>query len=306
MAILIATLSLPFLTHPLPARSAPPTGFPDTPLQDLLVRQWTLDDGLPTETLTDVLQTRDGFLWISTFEGLLRFDGHDFELFDKARIAAQRAETGALALQSDSFFSLDEDSDGGLWVSNQAGDVLHFSDDIFRIFPTPVEGDIRELWIDAPDNIWIAGQTLLHGDPRRALETVEISEDRSLGADSLLRHEGSLWIGSDHRGLIELRDDRNGADLHHRRRSRGQRRQLLGEKLRRGTLDRALGRPQPPGGRPHPDHSGDERHQHSSDDPRSELRSLDGDQQRPRPTAGPPASSNGSSRSTEARKRLIL
>ncbi|MEK7833159.1 MAG: two-component regulator propeller domain-containing protein, partial [Acidobacteriota bacterium] len=45
---------------------------------------WTTDDGLPQNTVTSVVQTRDGYLWITTLDGLARFDGVRFTVFDKS------------------------------------------------------------------------------------------------------------------------------------------------------------------------------------------------------------------------------
>ncbi|MEM7355325.1 MAG: hypothetical protein AAF657_31225, partial [Acidobacteriota bacterium] len=50
------------------------------------VERWTVDDGLPVDGLTQVVQTQDSYLWISTFDGLVRFDGQRFTVFDIARV----------------------------------------------------------------------------------------------------------------------------------------------------------------------------------------------------------------------------
>ncbi|MEP7339790.1 MAG: two-component regulator propeller domain-containing protein [Acidobacteriota bacterium] len=44
---------------------------------------WTTANGLPQNTVTGVAQTPDGYLWLSTFDGLARFDGVRFTIFDK-------------------------------------------------------------------------------------------------------------------------------------------------------------------------------------------------------------------------------
>lgn len=44
---------------------------------------WTTANGLPQNTVTGVVQTPDGYLWLSTFDGLARFDGVRFTIFDK-------------------------------------------------------------------------------------------------------------------------------------------------------------------------------------------------------------------------------
>src|SRR2546428_7004294 len=43
---------------------------------------WLRDNGLPQNTVKDILQTRDGYLWLATQEGLARFDGARFVVFN--------------------------------------------------------------------------------------------------------------------------------------------------------------------------------------------------------------------------------
>ena len=46
--------------------------------------QWTADDGLPQNSVRGIAQTSDGYLWIATLNGLARFDGVRFTVFDKS------------------------------------------------------------------------------------------------------------------------------------------------------------------------------------------------------------------------------
>ena len=43
---------------------------------------WTTDNGLPQVSVNSILQTRDGFLWLTTFGGLARYDGLRFQVFN--------------------------------------------------------------------------------------------------------------------------------------------------------------------------------------------------------------------------------
>src|SRR5262245_55124617 len=45
---------------------------------------WTTDNGLPQNSVNDILQTRDGYLWLATYGGLVRFDGVRFAVFDRS------------------------------------------------------------------------------------------------------------------------------------------------------------------------------------------------------------------------------
>ena len=48
---------------------------------DFLVKHWTIEDGLPVNHINDITQTQDGYLWLATFDGLVRFDGNRFTVF---------------------------------------------------------------------------------------------------------------------------------------------------------------------------------------------------------------------------------
>ena len=78
-----------------------------------VIRNWTTADGLPQNTATCLLRSRDGFLWVGTGNGLARFDGVTFEVFS--------ARTTPAIRQND-VKDLFEDSLGRLWV--------HFDDDL--------------------------------------------------------------------------------------------------------------------------------------------------------------------------------
>jgi ligand-binding sensor domain-containing protein len=45
---------------------------------------FTTNNGLPQNSVLTVLQTSDGFLWMGTYEGLARFDGLHFKIFDSS------------------------------------------------------------------------------------------------------------------------------------------------------------------------------------------------------------------------------
>src|SRR5258706_9306500 len=49
---------------------------------------WTTDQGLPQSSVNAIAQTHDGYLWFGTQEGLARFDGMRFTIFDKRNTPA--------------------------------------------------------------------------------------------------------------------------------------------------------------------------------------------------------------------------
>src|SRR5262247_3504497 len=72
---------------------------------------WTAaDSGLPQNTVRALLQSRDGYLWVGTLDGLARFDGVRFTVFNRGN---------SPGLPSNRITALYEDSAGGLWVGTE-------------------------------------------------------------------------------------------------------------------------------------------------------------------------------------------
>src|SRR5687768_5724317 len=68
---------------------------------------WQDQHGLPQNGVLDILQTRDGYLWLGTIEGAVRFDGVRFVVFDNINTPQ---------FKSNQILSLAEDRAGNLWL----------------------------------------------------------------------------------------------------------------------------------------------------------------------------------------------
>lgn len=84
--------------------------------------QWTTDNGLPQNTVRVIVQTRDGYLWLTTFDGLARFDGVRFTVFDKSNTPA---------ITNNRFTTVYEDKDGTLWAGADQGEVVSYRAGVF-------------------------------------------------------------------------------------------------------------------------------------------------------------------------------
>src|SRR5215831_12629992 len=73
---------------------------------------WTTENGLPQNTVRDIIQTRDGYIWLATNGGLVRFDGIDFSVFDTHSTPQ---------IKSNEIRSLMEDRQGALWICTSEG-----------------------------------------------------------------------------------------------------------------------------------------------------------------------------------------
>ncbi|HEX4948236.1 MAG TPA: two-component regulator propeller domain-containing protein, partial [Blastocatellia bacterium] len=85
---------------------------------------WTTENGLPQNSINDILQTRDGYLWLTTNNGLVRFDGARFVVFDRSveGIKSQRVRR------------LLEDSKGTLWVGSEDGMLIRYRNGKFKTY----------------------------------------------------------------------------------------------------------------------------------------------------------------------------
>jgi len=59
---------------------------PTTPLASYGRQSWVMENGLPQNTVQSLVQTRDGFVWLGTEVGLVRFDGTGFQVFGNSKI----------------------------------------------------------------------------------------------------------------------------------------------------------------------------------------------------------------------------
>jgi len=84
-----------------------------------IIDYWDAENGLPHNTVTTIIQTRDGYLWLGTLGGMVRFDGQRLVVFD---------ENNTPGLPSGRVVKLFEDRRGFLWVGTETAGVLLVKD----------------------------------------------------------------------------------------------------------------------------------------------------------------------------------
>jgi len=60
---------------------------------------WTTDNGLPQASVNSIVQTRDGFLWLATYGGLVRYDGLRFQVFNTLNTPGLRTSRFVQAME---------------------------------------------------------------------------------------------------------------------------------------------------------------------------------------------------------------
>lgn len=165
---------------------------------------WTSESGLPQNTISAAVQSRDGYLWLATEEGLARFDGMRFVVTDR-----QTAPT----LRTSFISSLFEAPDGTLWIGTYGGGLARLRDGRIEAFHPDVLGSdrIREMHATAGGTLFIAtgggGMLRVDGDKVTRFTTRD-----GLPTDRLWAIEddgaGGLWVATHGGGVVRWRDSR--------------------------------------------------------------------------------------------------
>jgi ligand-binding sensor domain-containing protein len=87
----------------------------------------TTDNGLPQNEVPAITQTPDGYLWFATNDGLVRYDGVRFTVFDQGN---------SKGLRSNRFKSLYVDGAGTLWAGTDDGGLVRYRDGAFTSLTT--------------------------------------------------------------------------------------------------------------------------------------------------------------------------
>ncbi len=204
--------------------AAPPTWF---------TRTWQSDAGLPDNTVVGIEQTPDGFLWVATRTGLVRFDGVRFQPFPvtvpgvpageiKALVADRR---GRLWVAKDRgvVICLDqgrvttvvgpeqaaadigaplmvEDAAGAVWVSYGSGEVLRIQDGLVRAFTAadglPEGAGICRLALDGAGQLWFSKSGwvgVFRGNQFRPLEQVDATAITGTRSGGIWGCHKALW-----------------------------------------------------------------------------------------------------------------
>ncbi len=116
---------------------------------------WTTENGLPQNSVNDILQTRDSYLWLATYDGLVRFDGIRFTVFNKGNTKG---------ISSNRFDLLFEDRHGILWAMTDDS-LVKYQAGVFTTYTIKdggVSDFITTLYEDRDGYLWIGTTYGLH------------------------------------------------------------------------------------------------------------------------------------------------
>ena len=198
---------------------------------------WTTRNGLPHNQVNDVAQTPEGYLWLATWEGLVRYDGQEFKLFgpqnveaftDQGIRAISARTPGALVvatsrggvmvledgtwrrigiaegLLQDETMRADFDSQRRLWVAHESQGVVRINADgsatRFGIEEGLPSGQTFALMVDANDVVWVGTEAGLARIQDERVQAFSVAEGKSIAAvyAVIKAPDGELFIGTHH------------------------------------------------------------------------------------------------------------
>jgi len=154
------------------------------------MRTWHNAEGLPSDSVTAICQTRDGFLWVGTTAGLVRFDGVKFtEVKLDASGTNNQVHISALC----------EDSDGYLWIGTQQNGLFQLARGSLEHYAKEqglLDNTVTSLAVDAHGQVWIGSKSGLNLWSRQRFKSFTKKDglpDEFVSGVNVAR-SGTVWI----------------------------------------------------------------------------------------------------------------
>ena len=173
---------------------------PSAALSDYSRQSWTMESGLPQTTVQSVVQTADGFLWLGTEAGLVRFDGVEFVTVDR---------NSEPELPGNDIRCLLATRDGALWIGTNAG-LARWKDGRLIAVTQPggiLSSPVRELAQNSDGLIWVLTDSGLAALDGTGSVAVRATFTDSSFTNIVLDGIGGLWAIAQNRIAI-YRDGR--------------------------------------------------------------------------------------------------
>lgn len=169
-------------------------------IPQLMLTQWTGDQGLISNNLTSSIQTKSGFIWITTYNGLMRFDGLKFDVYHRQVTPS---------LESDSFYKAYEDSTGVLWFASQGNGITKYYNNHFEHYLPDnkmLPKSIRCLYLENQNTIWAGSSNRgLYKIQNGIVEAIADSVLKDISVLDVLKDKnGTVWVATEGYGIIKI------------------------------------------------------------------------------------------------------
>jgi PAS domain S-box-containing protein len=174
---------------------------PDRFMTQYMQTVWTTNEGLPSDNLMDLAQDSDGFIWIGSYEGIIRFDGVEFKILSKYTHPDFKSTSARI---------LYKDRENNLWVGTNGEGIAKYANNRFTMYTTKEglpDNSIRRVFQDRQGTVWVgttSGLAKLSPDSSR-FETIKQFRN-SLLEMIYESSDGRLWVGPGEGGIYVFKD----------------------------------------------------------------------------------------------------
>jgi signal transduction histidine kinase/ligand-binding sensor domain-containing protein/AraC-like DNA-binding protein len=206
---------------------------------------WQAERGLTQQAVVSIAQSSDGYIWLGTYGGLIRFDGIRFKVFNKDNTDPLKdsvirvlkvdrkgvlwigTETGGLSCLKDGKFktysqetfpglkeilAIFEDRQGTLWIGTLRSGLTRFKDGVFTTYTTRdglPSNMVRAFYEDKQGRLWIAtdkGLSIRNPSGTFSEYTINNKPFDKFIISMCKTHDGALWLGGEV-GLYRLHNN---------------------------------------------------------------------------------------------------
>jgi ligand-binding sensor domain-containing protein/signal transduction histidine kinase len=175
---------------------------PNKRLYQYNLETWSTDNGLPTNSLLSLCQSKNGYIWIGSYDGLIRFDGQRFKIYH---------QYNAEELKTNNIRRIIESDDGTIWMATQGSGLVSFKNGKFKNYGLDqnlsnlyraLRYDSKgRLWGTSPDEGWFYFENgeftfVKYAKSLKDIEVRSIVEDKS----------GGIWFGTLGSGLYRYNE----------------------------------------------------------------------------------------------------
>ncbi len=182
---------------------------PDRSMTQYMQTVWTTNEGLPSDNLMDLIQDSDGFIWIGSYEGLIRFDGVEFKILSKYTHPDFRSTSARILYKG---------KDNTIWVGTNGEGVAKYVNGRFTMYTTRQglpDNSIRRIFQDRSGTVWIGTTSGLARMKPGSSQFETIDQFRQSLVEMIYEdQQGNLWVGPGEGGVYLLKENRFHSPQH--------------------------------------------------------------------------------------------
>lgn len=195
-SFLTLTLFLFFFSRPVFSQNKPLTLDPTKEITQYEHTVWQSKDGLLQNSVTAILQSSDGYLWLGTYDGVSRFDGSDFTNFE---------QQNSKILKNSYIYSLFQSKDNTIWIGTANAGLVAYKNGHFTNFmadgklPFPT---IKTIAQDSNGAIWLGASGTGIVKYKKGKYTIYHPEGAKRVNCIWVRRNHQIWFGTQDSGVL--------------------------------------------------------------------------------------------------------